>query len=309
MGTPKKGKGTSKPVPVMGTDGEEVRTVTIVGAQTVGRMRKGALQILKGGREAARGVFLIAAGTQKVLEVSGGAVLKGADLKEARAVIRTICSGAVDEWHLIEQTVNEAVIDLSALLVRLSAHRAACSADAVVEASLESIRFRSLLEDGHPLDMTVCRMVTSSLGGIKATLPGGKDVPADIVVRQEAFLKNLVDSATDGTEVLTGRAGREYVRSLRNTLGLADTAAQKRVAGRAGKKRALSVMEALQEAGGTFSDMDRKEAGGTDSQIGNALLSTLREGRKIFDSLGPCAARQKIATMTGWDVENYQKSA
>ena len=122
-----------------------VGQVTIVGKQTVGRMKKGAQQILKGGREAARGVFLIAAGTQKVLEVSGGGILKGTDLKEARAVIRTICSGAVDQWHLIEQTVNEAVVDLSALLVRLSAHRAACVADPVVEASLESIRFRSLL--------------------------------------------------------------------------------------------------------------------------------------------------------------------
>ena len=302
MATSKNSKGTAKPVPVMGQKGEEVRTVTIVGVQTVGRMRKGALQILKGGREANRGVFLIAAGTQKVLEVSGGATLKGADLKEARAVIRTICSGAVEEWHLIEQTVNEAVVDLSALLVRLSAHRAACTTDPVVEASLEASRVRRLLEEGHPLDMTVCRMVTSSLGGIKATVPGGKGVPSDIVVRQEAFLKNIVDSATDGTEVLTGRAGREYVRNLRNTLGLADVSAQKRVAGRQGKKRALSVMEALQEAGGTFSDMDRKEAGGTDSQIASALLSTIREGRKIFDALGPCAAREKIATLTGWKV-------
>jgi len=300
MGTPKKATPTTKPVPVIGKDGEEVRTVTIVGKQTVGRMKKGAQQILKGGREAARGVFLIAAGTQKVLEVSGGGILKGTDLKEARAVIRTICSGAVDQWHLIEQTVNEAVVDLSALLVRLSAHRAACVADPVVEASLESIRFRSLLEDGHPLDMTVCRMVTSALGGIKATLPGGKGVPADIVVRQEAFLKNLVDSANDGTEVLTGRAGREYVRKLKNTLCLADVAAQKRVAGRQGARRTLTVMDALQEAGGTFGDMDRKQAGGTDSQIGNAALSQLRELQKVFLSLGPCAARQKITDMTGW---------
>ena len=140
----------------------------------------------------------------------------------------------------------------------------------------------------------------AALGGIKATLPGGKGVPADIVVRQEAFLKNLVDSANDGTEVLTGRAGREYVRKLKNTLCLADVAAQKRVAGRQGARRTLTVMDALQEAGGTFGDMDRKQAGGTDSQIGNAALSQLRELQKVFLSLGPCAARQKITDMTGW---------
>ena len=300
MGTPKKQKPTSKPVPVLGTDGEEVRTVTIVGSQTVARMKKGAQQILKGGREAAVGVFLIAAGTQKVLEVKGGAILKGADLKEARTVIRTICSGAVDQWHLIEERVNESIVTLSALLIRLSAHRQACVADPVVEASLASIRFRQMLEAGYPLDIRVCKDITSAIGGIKATLPGGKGVPADVVVRQEAFLQNICDSAEDGTEALVGRKGRAYVRDLRNTLGLADVVAQKRVAGRQGKKDTLTVMEALQAGGHTFSNMDRKQAGGSDSQSGNALLSNLREGRKIFDSLGPCAARQKIADMTGW---------
>ena len=38
MGTPKKATPTTKPVPVIGKDGEEVRTVTIVGKQPVGRM-------------------------------------------------------------------------------------------------------------------------------------------------------------------------------------------------------------------------------------------------------------------------------
>lgn len=287
-------KGSAEPV-------EEVREVVIPAITKTGKdaIRKGSKLIATGGQSSAKGAFLIAEATQKVIEQKGGKYLTGTTLAEARGTVRAVAEAVIPDWTTHAEAVDRAVVGLTSLLVRVSIHRANCLTDSTVETSIAAIKFRAMLKGGLMMEKEVCTAITSALGGHVSLRPGSKDVRKDIVEDQERFLQNIVDAVTDGTKVLTGRKGREYIRELRGLMKLVDVQKQN-AAGRGGKKKAPTVMDVLESAQAGWADADYKTPGGTDAAVASRVLSEMKNLKKVYLSLGPCAGRTRIEKLTGW---------
>jgi len=295
MGTTKKATSTKDTTKVTAEPVEEEREVVIPAITKTGKdaIRKGSKMIATGGTSSAKGAFLIAEATQKVIEQKGGKYLTGTTLAEARGTVRAVAEAVIPDWSTHEAAVDRAVVGLTSLLVRVCIHRANCLTDGTVEVSTAAIKFRALRRDGLMVEKEVVTAITSALGGHVSLRPGAKDVRKNIVADQERFLQNIVDAVTDGTKVLTGRKGREYIRELRGMVKLVDVKKQN-AAGRGGKKKSPTIMAVLEDSQAGWADVDYKAPGATDAALAGRVLSELKNLEKVYRSLGPCAGRTRI---------------
>jgi len=308
MGTPKKARKGGSAVHVRATVGEEEKVVTSISGATVKAITRGTGLILKGGQSVAHGVYVVAMATVKVTEAKGGKLLQGGSLLAAREAIRKIVGDAVAESAvtngnaaaMVHDAVEEAVVDMAALIYRVNRHRHQCIDNAHVPdgVSLASVRFLTILKAGHPVDVVIRRQITASLGGVQKFDTSLDGVEPALIGSQESFLAGICNAVEDGTYVLTGRAGRKFVSELRTYWGLAgDHAAGGKGtgAGQGGKKGLMPVKAALQAAGETFSNVTLKDQGGTDAATAQAALSAFRHLAKMIRPIGPCAGLKSIA--------------
>ena len=311
MGTPSKARKGMNAVHVRATVGEEERVVTSISGATVTALQRGTALILKGGASVAAGVYTVAMAAVKITEQKGGKLLTGESLKAARAAIRKIVDNAVaestvstggDAGAMVADVVEDAVVDMAALIHRVNRHRHLCIDNVHVPdgVSLASTRFLSILKAGHPVDVVIRRQITGSLGGLQIFDTAREKVDGRIIGSQESFLTGICDAVEDGTYVLTGRAGRQFVKELRDKYGLKDLGkapgGKKGRPGQGGKKGLVDVKTALKSAGETFSNVTLKDQGGSDASTGQAALSAFRQLAKMVAPIGPCAALRDIAS-------------
>jgi hypothetical protein len=297
MGTKKQGNATPGTVHIRATVSGEEKTVATITGGTVKTFRRGTARILKGGADVASGVFDIAISTVKVVEQKGQKVLQGASLTAARKAITEIVQAAAGPGYVsISETVHDAIVDHTALILLVNRHRKRCVGSVHVEggASLAAVRFLTMLKAGQPVDRMVARNVATALGASKKFDASRPEVPDVLMTAQESLLALLVSHVDEGG-TLAGRKGRAYVKDVRSTLGLLDT---DKVAGgrggRQGKPVTVTVAAALDRAGATFGDMDRKVQGATDAQTAQKVLRLMRDLEKVTAGIGPCAGLKSI---------------
>lgn len=295
MATTKQRKATPGYVTVMATVSGEEKAVATIKANTVKSIQKGASLVVKGGDHLAMGINLIATAMVKVIEMKGGKVLKGASLKAARRAVRTIIQEQVPEaYGRITETVENAIADLTGLLVKVNQHASRCLDHGQVPdgVSVGARRFKDHVKAGLRIDHVIASQLTASLGGAREWDADREDVAQDVVRRQEGLLIAVCDLMDERGD-LNGRKTRATFKEYRETwMLIGNQSAGGSGSGDPGKVRP-TVGQALEGAAASLNSVNLKEQGATDAQTHVMIGGLLRHLIKIANGAGPCAAQGK----------------
>ena len=295
MSKPKVRKVQAGYVAVMATVSGEEKTVATIKAATVKSIQKGASLVVKGGDHLAMGINLIATAMVRVIELKGGKVLKGASLKAARRAVRTIIQEQVPEaYGRITETVENAIADLTGLLVKVNqhAHRCLDHGQVLDGVSVGARRFKDHVKAGLRIDHVIASQLTASLGGARQWDADREDVAQDVVRRQEGLLIAVCDLMDERGD-LNGRKTRATFKEYRETwMLIGNQKAGGQVPGDPGKVRP-TVGQALEGAAGSLNNVNLKDQGATDAQTHVMIGGLLRHLIKIANGAGTCAAQGK----------------